>query len=205
VASTWLAQARALPLLIDTRIWYLLLFSVAAAILSRVVIEILVPAEPPPRLPPHPPSVSAAEQQLAAPVLAPVIDPTRRPAADASVVDMLRQRMRQLELECDGLRAEAQRASRLEAELAAAHIRIEQLADSISSSKSARTPSAPTAAPAAAATPSCSDGTPFKVAHRTPSSAATKGLTVRASVLQKAQATPIATPSQLRFLGENSM
>jgi len=125
-------------------------------------------------------------------VHAPVAELTRRPAADASVIDMLQQRTRQLELECDGLRslhkllrvtltrcashAEAQRASRLEVEVAAAHTRIEQLTNIISSSKSARTPSAPTAAPAAAATPSCSDASPLKVAHRTPCSAATQGL-----------------------------
>ena len=209
--SQWLTQARALLLLVDNRIWYLLLFSVASAVLSRLVIEILVPAKQPPPATAEahghqpPPLADAAAQQRPASGLEPNPDPDGRRVADVSVSDTLRRRLRQLELECDGLRVEAQRACCLEAELAAAHIRIEQLTHSIASSKSARTPSAPIPAAAAAATPSFSDGTPCKIAHRTPISAATKSLTVRASVLHKAQVTPSATSSQPRFLGADIM
>jgi hypothetical protein len=210
--SQWLTQARALLLLVDNRIWYLLLFSVASAVLSRLVIEILVPAEQPPPATaeahghqPPPITPDAAAQQRPASVLEPNPDPDGRRVVDVSVSDTLRRRLRQLELECDGLRAEAQRACCLEAELAAAHIRIEQLTHNIASSQSARTPSAPILAAAAAATPSFFDGTPCKIAHRTPISAATKSFTVRASVLHKAQVTPSAPSSQPRFLGADIM
>jgi hypothetical protein len=177
-------------------IWYFLLLCALGVLLSRIAIEILAPSQ---QLPPDASNVArqllqkSAFAQQAAPANLEYLDMA---PADASFSEAMRQRLRALELQCDALRAEAQRSSRLEADLAAANIRIEQLTQMVSS-KTVCTPCVPSADCAAAATPSFSDGTPLKFAHRTPSSAA-KSLTVRASVLQKTQTTPSVALLQSR-------
>ncbi len=177
-------------------IWYFLLFCALGVLLSHIAIEILAPSQPPPAgtnvAQQQPPESASAQQAAAANVKSLETAP-----AEASLLEAMRQRLRALELQCDALRAEAQRSSRLEADLAAANIRIEQLTQRISSNKSVCTPCIPSAEPATAATPSFSDGTPLKFAHRTPSSAS-KSLTVRASVLQKTQTTPSVSLLQSR-------
>lgn len=188
----WLAFVHAFLLNVDMRVWYLLVFCCSAAFLSRIAVEFLAPS--PPQLVPAksnevkglPTSIAAELQPVSA--VASIIQSCEGSAVDASLLDSgIHQRLRALELQCDALRAEAQRSSRLEAELAAANIRIEDLTRMVSLNQSASTPRA-----------SCSDTTPLKISHRTPSSAAAKSLTIRASVLQKAQVTPTsAVPSQL--------
>lgn len=181
-------------------IWYFLLFCAVVAVLSRIAIEILAPSLPSS-------SAAAAAQRLSEHVAAELhvasarasnAKHTERSPADTSLWDVTRQRVRALELECDALRAEKQRCSLLETELAAANIRIEKLLHMIPTTISTSTPRVHTAAHAAVtpATPSFSEGTPHKITHRTPSSAATKGLTVRASVLHKVQTTPSVTLPQ---------
>jgi hypothetical protein len=181
-------------------VWYFLLFCAVVALLSRIAIEILAPSLPSssPAAAAHRLSEHVAAEHPAASARAPGVKHPERSPADTSLWDVTRQRVRALELECDGLRAETQRCSRLETELAAANIRIEQLENMIPSTISASTPRVHSAAHAAVtpATPSFSEGTPLKITHRTPSSAATKGLTIRASVLHKVQTTPSDTPSQ---------
>ena len=199
----WLAYAHAFFLNVDMRVWYLLVFCCSAAFLSRIAVEFLAPSHP--QLLPAksnevkgPPTSIAAEQQPVSAV-ASIIQSCEGSAVDASLLDSgIHQRLRALELQCDALRAEAQRSSRLEAELGAANILIEDLTRMVSLNQSASTPRALSAAPCTAATPSCSDTTPLKISHRTPSSAAAKSLTIRASVLQKGQVTPTsAAPLQL--------
>jgi hypothetical protein len=182
---------------VDFRIWYFLFVCASVAFLSRIAIEILAFSQPHPaenepveRLPP----IEAIRLKAAAHK----IEHSEAPVVDATALDRLRRRLRALELECDTLRAEAQRSNRLEAELAAANMRVEELSHMLSSSRATSSPRAlpSPVAPAAAATPMSS--TPLKISHRTPSSTATKSLTVRASLLPKGQATPTATPSLLR-------
>ena len=183
-------------------LWYFLLFCASAAVLSLIAIEMLAPSQTATNAAQKLSPKTATEQQAAAAVL-PNVERNGAAPAYASPQEATRQRLRDLELKCDTLIAKAQRSSRLEDELAAANIRIEELTHLISSYNSASTPRAtfaapapapaPAAAPAAApATPTLSGGTPLKVSHRTPSSAA-KSLTMRPSVLQKAQTTPSVT------------
>ncbi len=172
-------------------LWYFLLFCASAAVLSLIAIEILAPSATNAA---HKLSPKTATEQQAAAAVSPNVERNGAAPAYASPQEATRQRLRDLELKCDTLSAEAQRSSRLEAELAAANIRIEELTHLISSYNSASTPRATFAAPApapASATPTLSGGTPLKVSHRTPSSAA-KSLTMRPSVLQKAQTTPVS-------------
>ncbi len=183
-------------------VWYFLLFCSVAALLSRIAIEILAPSLPAysPTAAAHRLSEHVAAESPAASARAPDVRHPGRSPADTSLWDVTRQRVRALELECDGLRANTQRCTLLETELAKAHIRIEQLEGMIPSTNSASTPRVHAAAYAAVtpATPPFSEGTPLKITHRTPSSAATKGLTIRASVLQKIQTTPSGTLPQSR-------
>jgi hypothetical protein len=187
-AEQHLASFRAIFVNVDSRIWCVLVLCCSLAFLARIAIEALAPSQPPPaddgpaqRVPP----VNSAER-----CTAPEIEPSEGPAAAS---DMLRDRVRFLELQCDTLRAEARRCSILEAQLAAANMRVEELTHKFAPAAC----SSPTHLnAAAAATPTAS--TPFKISHRTPSSAATKSLTVRASLLQRELATPTGTPLQLR-------
>jgi hypothetical protein len=187
---------RASLLILDDRIWYFLSTCALLAFVSRIALEIMVPSEPFP-------AKDETARQLQSTTGAtlqttlPQSKPSETLAAGVTALDAMRQRLRVLELECDTLRAEAQRSSRLEAELAAANMRVEELSHIVSSSRAASSPrTLPTpAASALAATPIAS--TPLKILHRTPSSAATKSLTVRSSLLQKGQGTPTFTPSQL--------
>jgi hypothetical protein len=156
--------------------WHYFLLCVSGSLLSQLVIRILTAA-------PTSPSKLELSNRLPSICIA-----TPQHVEDISPCT---------EMECDALRAEAQRCGRLEAELAVANIRIEELTQIIHSSNFPRTFCSPPAASAAAATPTCTADTPLRIAHRTPSSAATKSLTVRASLLEKTHkvhSTPIAHP-----------
>ncbi len=195
-AEQHLSSLRAVFPNVDSRIWYFLLLCSSLGFLTRIVIEILVPSQPSPakgepaqRLLP----ANAAELRTA-----PQVGHSAQAALalDATASDVMRDRVRSLELECDALRAEARRSSSLEAQLAAANMCIEELSQKLVPSACSPHSHLNSAAAAAAATPTSS--TPFKISHRTPSSAATKSLTVRASLLHRGLATPTGTPSQLR-------
>jgi hypothetical protein len=197
-AEQHLSSLRAVFPNVDSRIWYFLLLCCFLGFLTRIVIETLVPSQPSPakgepaqRLPP----ANAAELRTA-----PQVEHSAQAALalDATASIVMRDRVHFLELECATLRAEARRSSSLEVQLAAANIRIEELELSHKLVPAACSPHSHlnSAAASAAATPTSS--TPFKILHRTPSSAATKSLTVRASLLQRGLATPSGTPSQLR-------
>jgi hypothetical protein len=179
--------------------WHYFLLCVSGSLLSQLVIRILTAAPTSPsklELSNRLPSICIATPQHVEDI-SPCTETQDRCAAEVYSAESNRHRLRALEMECDALRAEAQRCGRLEAELAVANIRIEELTQIIHSSNFPRTFCSPPAASAAAATPTCTADTPLRIAHRTPSSAATKSLTVRASLLQKTHkvhSTPIAHP-----------